>query len=62
MFRPGALRNLTWDEVHALSNLEEMCPDGRQPQEMPVPDRPGHYYPARTLESLQRKMAHGRYR
>ena len=51
------LRNLSYEEVVALRNIEASCPGGIQTQDLPVPGKPGHYYPRETLDYLQRKMS-----
>lgn len=57
MFNSSALRNLSYEEIVALKNLESACPGGTQDRDLPVPGKPGHYYPRQTMEYLRRKLS-----
>ena len=48
--------NLDWPETLALAQLRRAVPFGQpQTQEIPVPGKPGHYYPPGTKERLEKK-------
>ena len=49
--------SLNWPETLALAQLRQAFPDGkRQEREMPVPGKPGRYYPVGTKERLEEKQ------
>ena len=53
--RPPSAR-LDWHETIALAHLRRACPAGQpQDKEIPVPGKPGHYYPPGTKERLENK-------
>ena len=49
-------RYLDYPETMALAHLRRAVPFGQpQTEEIPVPGKPGHYYPAGTKERLEKK-------